>query len=72
MTQGRGHLSWPIRVGALLLAFMTAALARCGGLTPRYRESGFYDSAVNLSFRYASMFDRIASNTDAVRRDLLA
>lgn len=51
---------------ALLVALPACAMAESG-----YRDSQWYDAAIEVSFRYAGLFSRVSSNTDAIRRDLL-
>ena len=61
---------WAMRTTVAALVFLVVGVSGCGHRAHGYRETPFYSSVVELSFRYGAVFDRISSQTDLVRREL--
>jgi hypothetical protein len=59
------------QLASVLWLALFAALSACATAEPGYRDSQWYDAAIDASFDYAALFSSISSNTDAIRRDLL-
>lgn len=70
MVNNRARGVWAMRTTVAALVFLVAGVSGCGQRAHGYRETPFYSSVVELSFRYGAVFDRITSQTDLVRREL--
>jgi hypothetical protein len=59
------------RSASVLWAALLVALPACATAESGYRDSQWYDAAIEVSSRYAGLFSSISSKTDGIRRDLL-